>query len=100
MASRSGSRRSPARGGVEKRASADAVPSLPNIDELVDSGGQITIGYLHPIECAAVANDESNTLAMLKRRPGESLQQLLERLDAAIARAWDTETFVDEINPS
>ena len=73
---------------------------LPNIEDLIDEGGQITVGHLHPIPCVAVANDESNTLAMLRRRPDESLQQLLERLDTAIAQARDTETFIDEINPS
>jgi hypothetical protein len=98
VASRSGSRRGPPRSGITKPSSAHAVPSLPNIEDLIDEGGQITVGHLHPIACVAVANDESDALAMLRRRPDESLQQLLERLDAAIGQAWDTETFIDEIN--
>jgi len=36
---------------------------------------------------------------MLQRRPDESLRDLLIRLDAAIATAWDEEILVDEINP-
>ena len=36
---------------------------------------------------------------MLQRRSGETLQQLLERLDAAIDRAWTADQFTDEINP-
>lgn len=35
---------------------------------------------------------------MLQRRPGETLQQLLERLDAAIDTAITTEEMIDEIN--
>jgi len=71
---------------------------LANITELIDHGGQITIGALRPVQCAAVANDEHDCLAMLQRKPGETLPQLLERLDSAIARAWETEEFTDEIN--
>ena len=65
---------------------------------LIDSGGQISIGQLPPVPCAAVANDDYNCLAMLQRRPGESLHDLLLRLDAAIAIAWNDERFIDEIN--
>jgi hypothetical protein len=36
---------------------------------------------------------------MLKRRRGETLAQLLTRLDQAIARAWTEEIYTDEINP-
>ena len=71
---------------------------LPNIAELIDSGGQISVGAIGPISCAAVANDEGQCLAMLQRRAGETLQQLLERLDAAIETAITTEQMIDEIN--
>ena len=73
--------------------------ALENIDELVSSGGQISVGQIPPISCAAIANDEHNCLAMLQRRQDESLRDLLVRLDAAIAIAWNEERFVDEINP-
>jgi hypothetical protein len=72
---------------------------LPNIAALINGGGQISIGALSPIRCAAVANDDYNCLAMLQRRPRETLRQLLERLDAAIEHAWTTEQCIDEINP-
>jgi hypothetical protein len=65
---------------------------------LIDNGGQITIGALRPVDCAAVANDEDCCLAMLRRKPGETLEHLLHRLDAAIERAWATEELIDEIN--
>ena len=73
--------------------------ALENIDELIRSGGQISIGQISPIPCAAIANDEHKCLAMLQRRLGASLRDLLVRLDAAIAIAWNEERFVDEINP-
>jgi len=37
-------------------------------------------------------------LAALVRRDGESLLQLLKRLDTAIGTAWEEEVFIDEIN--
>jgi len=73
--------------------------NLPNIEALIECDGQINIGNHHPIGCIAVANDQSNTLAMLKRRPKESLEDLLSRLDTAIECAIETDNFVDEINP-
>jgi hypothetical protein len=65
---------------------------------LIDQGGQISVGGIGPIKCAAVANDDDQCYAMLQRRPGETLQQLLERLDAAIDTAITTEEMIDEIN--
>jgi hypothetical protein len=41
---------------------------------------------LRPIGCVATATDEHNSLAMLVRRRGETLAQLLTRLDLAIAK--------------
>ena len=53
---------------------------------------------MSPVGCVAIAVDSSNALAMLKRRSGESLSDLLLRLDAAIAYALEEGDFVDEIN--
>ena len=39
-----------------------------------------------------------NALAMLVRRKGETLAQLLTRLDLAIARAQTDDVFTDELN--
>jgi hypothetical protein len=52
-----------------------------------------------PIGCVAVAADEHNSLAMLVRHRGETLAQLLTRLDQAIAKALYDDVFTDEINP-
>lgn len=72
---------------------------LPTLEEFVIHGdGQIAIGAIKPIACAAIANDEHNMLAALVRRPDETLQQLLERLDRAVQLALEEEVFTDEIN--
>ena len=87
---------------IEKRP-ADSNPmvdllSLPHIAEFIDYG-EITLGEMYPIGCVAVAADENNSLAMLARRDGETLAQLLTRLDQAIAKALEDGIFTDEINP-
>lgn len=91
-----------ASGGIKKdsagNGAADAPFNLPHIAELINDG-QITIGKMHPVGCVAVANDEHNALAMLVRRKGESLFQLLTRLDQAIAKAYNENFFTDEVNP-
>ena len=78
---------------------ASAPEALAHIAQLIEEGGQITVGQIYPIDCAAIANDGHNSLAMLRRRPSETLQQLLTRLDSAIALAWNDDRFTDEINP-
>lgn len=72
--------------------------ALAHIAALIDDGGQITIGAIPPIACAAIATADADCLAMLQRRPGEDLHALLARLDAAIATAWNERTLIDEIN--
>jgi hypothetical protein len=73
-------------------------PAWAHIQALIDSGGQIMIGSIAPIQGAAVAHDGSKTLVMLLRCPGEAIQELLARLDVAIGTAKSTGTRVDEIN--
>jgi len=66
-----------------KAESSVAALSLPNIAQLIDDG-EITIGMLRPVGCVATAADEDCNYAMLVRRRGESLFQLLTRLDKAL----------------
>ncbi len=74
------------------------VPS--NYPELI-AEGQIAIGVIRPVgKSVAVATDGESTLAMLVRRDGEALSQLLKRLDLAIARAHTDDVFTDENNRS
>ena len=72
--------------------------ALPNIAHLMGYG-DITVGQQRPIGCIATACDEDQCLAMLVRRKGETLLQLLTRLDEAIAKAYDENICIDEINP-
>jgi hypothetical protein len=78
---------------------AEVLESLPNIEELI-AYGEVTLGVLHPIGCVATAADEDRCLAMLVRHRGETLGQLLTRLDRAIHKAIHEDVFTDEINPS
>ena len=73
---------------------------MKNIETLVGDGGEITIGGVAGIECVASAADDSNCLAMLVRRKGETLGALLKRLDKAIGTAWSDDVFIDEVNGS
>lgn len=69
-----------------------------NIEALIEGGGEITLGRQPPFDCVATASDESSCLAMLVRREGETLNQLILRLDKAIHLAWTEECFTDEVN--
>ena len=80
-----------------KAESSVAASSLPNIAQLIEDG-EITVGMLRPVGCVATASDEDCNYAMLVRRRGESLFQLLTRLDQAIDKALTLGIFTDEIN--
>ena len=71
---------------------------LENIEFLVNGNGDISIGRVGPVQCAATAADEDQQLATLVRRPHESLVHLLERLDAAIGKALEENEYIDELN--
>ena len=71
---------------------------MKNIEALIADGGDITIGAIYPIECAATAADNHNTVAMLVRRENETLNALLKRLDKAIGKFYDNDEIVEEIN--
>jgi len=45
-----------------------------------------------------VASNADTTLTTPAHRKGETLTQLLTRLDLAISKAYDEEIFTDEIN--
>jgi hypothetical protein len=65
-----------------------ALDSMKNLEALIEDGGDITVGPIGPIECAATAADSHNALAMLVRRDGETLNVRLKSLDRAIARYY------------
>jgi hypothetical protein len=70
---------------------------MKNIEALIADGGDITIGAIYPIECAATAADNHNTVAMLVRRENETLKALIKRLDKAIGKFYDNDEIVDKI---
>jgi hypothetical protein len=72
--------------------------NFESITRLVMNGGEVTLGKVGPVACAATASDEDQCLAMLVRRSGEPLSTLLARLDAAIHDALENQLFTDEIN--
>jgi hypothetical protein len=53
---------------------------------------------MQPVGCVTVAGVGRSSLAMLRRRDGELLAQLLIRLDQAIGKAICEDIFTDEIN--
>ena len=70
---------------------------LPHLADLIDYG-EITVGVLEPVGCVATAVDGHDCLAMLVRRDGETLAQLLTRLDLAVGLAFAEDIFTDEVN--
>ena len=92
------SRRGLAAGRYTEKMVKKPAKRFRNIDSLVSGDGDVSIGRIGPVRCAAVASDEDQQLAALVRRPRESLEELLARLDAAIERAWEEDVFLDEIN--
>src|SRR5215831_17004896 len=87
-------------GGLKKSVVGKHSPlRLPNIEGLIEVG-QIKAGVIPKLwYIAATADDEHNNLAMLVRREGETLAELLTRLDLAIVKARTEDIFNDEINP-
>jgi hypothetical protein len=75
-----------------------SLPNWPALQELIDNEGQVTLGYVDPIPCVAVASNSHDMLAALKRKRGESLIDLLNRLDTAVALSEEDGSTVDEIN--
>lgn len=53
---------------------------------------------MRSLVAGAIASDEHNMLAALVGRRGESLPELLDRLEAALAKAYEAEIYTDEIN--
>jgi len=69
----------------------------PHIAALIAKNGHITFGFIPPVKDAAIAADEHSLLATLVRRPDESPDELLQRLDQAIGRAWHEGIPTNEI---
>jgi hypothetical protein len=74
--------------------------TFSNIEWLIANRGSITIGDIGAdVGCVAAAADPHLCYAMLAQRDGESLLELLSRLDRAVETAAESSITVDEINP-
>ena len=85
---------------IAKRRAAAASP-FANIEWVIEDGGSIHVGGVGGvggIDCVASAADRDLCYAMLARREGETLLDLLRRLDKSIAIAAETAETIDEIN--
>jgi hypothetical protein len=77
-------------------------PTFSNIEWVIANHGSITIGDVGvsaDIGCVAAAADTHMCYAMLSRRQGEGLLDLMGRLDRAIQSAAESSITVDEVNP-
>lgn len=74
--------------------------TLGNIQSFLDNTrGQITIGEIPPIRRAALAAQGKKARVALVGRDGETIAQLLERLDTALGKAMAEDAVIDEVLP-
>lgn len=74
--------------------------SLEHIQAFLnDTHGQITIGEIPPIRRAALAAQGKHPRVSLVGRPNETVLELLQRLDAALANFLASGTITDEVMP-
>jgi len=70
----------------------------PNLQDLINCDGEITVGYESQVGGVASATMDRNVYAMLRIGERELLPDILDRLDAAVSKAVEDEVFTDEIN--
>lgn len=83
-----------ARSMKHRKARSDAL--CPALEALISDGGQVTLGAVGSIPNAAVAAMPKGMLAALVRRPGETIPQILQRLDAALVQAVSENRVISE----
>jgi hypothetical protein len=92
--------------GVKPRRASSARKSgpstpWPTIEEFLDAEqGTISLGAINDASLGytAVASDEHDMLVALVRNRGETLHQLLDRLEKVLEPAIEEQIYVDEIN--
>jgi len=89
-----GSRRT----GPSKSGRLTAQP-FAHLEWILAEHGGISLSEISQVGCIAAAADQQTCYAMLRRRKGETVLELLHRLDQAIATALETDTKIDEVNP-
>jgi hypothetical protein len=80
---------------VKRQPPSDAL--CPALEVLIFDGGQVTLGAVGPVRNAAIAAMPSGMLAGLVRRKGETLPQVLQRLDAALVQAVTENRVINEL---
>jgi len=90
--------RGPRRPGGPKPRSVAKTP-LANIEWILAEHGGITLSEISGVGCVAAAADPETCYAMLARKDGETVLELLHRLDKAIATAAEKNVTIDEVNP-
>jgi hypothetical protein len=86
---------------TRKQPRRGASTPWPTIEEFLDSGeGDITLGAINhsSLRYTAVVSDHHNMLVALVRDRGETLHQLLDRLECALGPALEDQVYVDEVN--
>jgi hypothetical protein len=79
---------------------AARITHLSHLQSFLDNTrGQITIGEIPPIRRAVLAAVGKKARVALVAGNGETVAQLLERLDAALGRAMADDTVIDEVLP-
>jgi hypothetical protein len=75
--------------------------STENLNFLSDflQYGTIEIGHLEPVGEVAIASEGKHVYVTLRRKPGETLNQTIVRLDHAIGRVVTELVYIDETNP-
>ena len=97
MASRRPTRQAKRR--TPRRLSGGKSSPFPRLEAFVlGEDGTVSVGPIGPVACAAVASDEHSMYVALQRRRGETLMQLLARLEMSLGPALDEDQYVDEIN--
>jgi hypothetical protein len=80
-----------------KRHQSPADAFCPALEALIGDGGQITLGAVGLVRNAAIAAMPAGMLAALVRRKGETLPQILQRLDAALEQAVIENRVINEM---
>lgn len=80
---------------ANRKLTSDAL--CPALEALIGDGGQVTLGAVGGVPNAAIAAMPTGMIAGLVRRKGETLPQILQRLDAAVVQAVVENRLINEL---
>ena len=75
----------------------ESTVSFAALHRFLCAGGSIDVGRIDVWRYAAVACDADSVRVVLDRRQGESLHELLHRLDSALDESFRSGSVIDEI---